>query len=231
MNETYIKTENELQQEILSKDITAKSWGELAEAVREKAKRLTNVADAFERYDKEGEPFIGEHDQKVLGQNSDCQTGLLGQSRWRSYSRMRLRDGAAMSFAVEIKKRIAEGDLRNAAGLAIYEVFGPQRLGKSKRALQCAELQDNFTLALENLREHLISKLREVSIYNGDFNDEREVEPIVVYMRCLEALGVDVDREAEHVRQIMRDAIEAKEEEIARERGRIANEKRARIDW
>jgi len=60
MDETYIKTENELQEEILSKEITVKSWGELAEAVKEKARRLVSVANAFERYDREGEPFIGE---------------------------------------------------------------------------------------------------------------------------------------------------------------------------
>lgn len=118
------------------------------------------------------------------------------------------------SYAVRIRNLIAEGDYRNAAGFAIYEVFGPQKLGKTKRAQQCAELQDNFTLALENLREHLISRLREVSIYEGDFNDEREVEPVVVYMRCLEALGVDVDREAEHVRQVMRDAIAKPNEQV-----------------
>jgi hypothetical protein len=65
MNKTYIKTENELQEEILSKEIKAKSWGELAEAVREKAKRLTSVADAFERYDRDGESFPSESQKRA----------------------------------------------------------------------------------------------------------------------------------------------------------------------
>lgn len=63
--------------------------------------------------------------------------------------------------------------------------------------------------------------MREVSIYEGDFNDEQEVEPIVVYMRCLEALGVDVDREAEHVRQVMRDAVAKSDERVLGQKGPI----------
>ena len=60
MEQTYIITDKALQEEILSKEIKLKSWRELAEATRAKAQRLATMADAFERYDREGEPFIGE---------------------------------------------------------------------------------------------------------------------------------------------------------------------------
>lgn len=60
MEQTYIITDNALQEEILSKEINLKSWRELADKTRAKATRLTTMADAFERYDREGEPFIGE---------------------------------------------------------------------------------------------------------------------------------------------------------------------------
>ena len=60
MNQSYIKPDNECQEEILSKGIKAESWGELAAAVRERARRWLNVADAFERYEREGQPFPGE---------------------------------------------------------------------------------------------------------------------------------------------------------------------------
>jgi hypothetical protein len=67
MSEAYIKTENEMQADILSKEITVKGWKELAEAVREKARRLASVAEAFERYDKNNEPFIGSTLKKGSG--------------------------------------------------------------------------------------------------------------------------------------------------------------------
>ena len=53
-------TQQQLQEEMLSKEINLKSWGELARVVREKARRLASVADAFERYQQCGEPFIGQ---------------------------------------------------------------------------------------------------------------------------------------------------------------------------
>ncbi|HBB97552.1 MAG TPA: hypothetical protein DC054_19395 [Blastocatellia bacterium] len=60
MNQFYTTSDNTMQEEILSQEINLKSWGDAAILVREKIKRLSHVADAFERYDKEGEPFIGE---------------------------------------------------------------------------------------------------------------------------------------------------------------------------
>lgn len=111
------------------------------------------------------------------------------------------------SYAGRIRKLIFDGDYRNAAGFAILEVFGPQRLGKTERAQQCAKLQENFTLALENVRESMVARLREVSLYAGDMDNEHEVDSFTVYMRCLEALGVNIETEAEHIRQIMRDAV------------------------
>lgn len=112
-----------------------------------------------------------------------------------------------MNSNQRIRLYITNGDLRNAAGQVVYEVFGAQNANQTTLGKQCAELQDNITVALESLKESLVQRLREVSIYEGEWNAEREVEPIVVYMRCLEALGVNTDREAEHVRQVMRDAI------------------------
>lgn len=46
-------------QEALPKVKTSENWAEVAAAVREKIRRLGNVADAFERYRDEGEPFLG----------------------------------------------------------------------------------------------------------------------------------------------------------------------------
>jgi len=48
------------------------------------------------------------------------------------------------------------------------------------------------------------SAIRNVSIYESD---DSESDGVTVYMRCLEAVGVDVSAEAEHVRQVMQDAI------------------------
>lgn len=62
-----------------------------------------------------------------------------------------------------------------------------------------------FLSELETWWKHRTAKaIREVSIYepNGE-----EADAITVYMRCLEAVGVDTAQEAEHVRQVMRDAI------------------------
>lgn len=46
--------------------------------------------------------------------------------------------------------------------------------------------------------------IRGVVVYE---RNDKESNGVTVYMRCLEAVGVDVDVEAEHVRQVMRDAI------------------------
>jgi hypothetical protein len=64
MGKYYIKQDKQSQEEILLKDITAKSWSELASAMRARAKKLQSVADAFERYEREGEPFPNQRKAK-----------------------------------------------------------------------------------------------------------------------------------------------------------------------
>lgn len=87
-------------------------------------------------------------------------------------------------------------------------------LNQDRDALTLAEdvrrgvYSDNPTFFLSELeswfKRRAGNAIREVSIYEP--NDE-ESDGITVYMRCLEAVGVDTAREAEHVRQIMRNAI------------------------
>jgi len=60
MSHTYTTQDKELQEEILSKDKSLKSWAEVAAAVRARIKRLEHAATAFERYRDMNEPFIGE---------------------------------------------------------------------------------------------------------------------------------------------------------------------------
>lgn len=57
---------------------------------------------------------------------------------------------------------------------------------------------------LSAIKESVHKAVREISIYE---EDESESEGVVVYMRCLAAVGIDVAQEAEGIRQIMRDAL------------------------
>ena len=63
MPKSYIKPDNACQEEILSNHITLGSWAKVAAAIRKRIALLENVAQAFERYRDEGEPFPG--DQRV----------------------------------------------------------------------------------------------------------------------------------------------------------------------
>jgi len=60
MDQSYTTRDKRLQGEFLSNHKSFKNWAEVAAAVREKIKRLENVATAFERYRDTNEPFIGE---------------------------------------------------------------------------------------------------------------------------------------------------------------------------
>jgi hypothetical protein len=79
------------------------------------------------------------------------------------------------------------------------------RLAEDVRRGMYRDDSDLFLIDLESWYRDKVSKaIREVSIYESG---DRESDGVTVYMRCLDAVGVNVEQEAEHIRQVMRDAI------------------------